>query len=282
LRMPIRSNRFRDLCRLNFVVTLAASGAVEAQTVDVHRDVVYGHSDGMAMVYDVTVPREDANGAGVVFVISGGFLSSVQQQEMIAPVAQPLLDAGFTVFNLRHPSTPRYMAPEIYEAVQVGMAHVLANSTRFGVDPSRIGTLGMSTGGLLSLLLALDHPATSASARGERPAAAVAYMPIADIRPHVGNVRTTPSLDFSPALAPSLSPVDFVSRDDPPVLMIHGNRDTIVGMEENSGRLRRLLSAQDVASDLLVIDGGHELFAGLEKERADRAAVEWFRTHLLE
>lgn len=244
-----------------------------------HRDIVYGHKDGMAMVYDVAVPS-NANGAGIVFVVSGGFLSSIQQQQMISPVVSPLYEAGFTVFYLRHPSTPKYLAPEIYDALKIGMAHILENASEFGVDPSRIGTLGMSTGGLLSLLLAVDQPESANLADGLRPSASVAYMPVTDIRPQVGNVRATPSLGFDPELAPLLSPIDFVSPDDPPILFIHGSRDQIVLPEESLTMHERLVSVE-VKTELLTVDAGHELFSGEVKQSADSSAVQWFTEHLL-
>lgn len=259
---------------------MAVGMAMEAaaQETRMERDIVYGHTDGMAMVYDVASPGENANGAGVVYVISGGFLSSRVQQDLIAPVADPLIDAGFTVFYLRHPSTPRYLAPEIYESIRLGMDHILANASRFDVDPSRVGIMGMSTGGLLALLLALDVDPAQGQARAT---AAVAYMPIVDMRTQVGNVRATPSLGFPPALAPSLSPVDFISADDPPVLFIHGETDVVVPLEDNSRRMLSLMEASGIPSELVVVDAGHELFSGPPKEVADEATVRWFEAHLL-
>jgi len=251
------------------------------QGVGVERDVIYGHVDGMATVYDVTIPA-NGNGAGVIFVISGGFLSTLQQQAFIAPVAEPLSEAGFTVFHLRHPSTPRYLAPEIYDAIRPGVTHILEHAADYGVDPSRVGTLGLSTGGTLALLLAMDVRPEASSERGERPAAVVAYMPVVDLRTEVGNVRATPSLDFAPELAPSLSPVDFVTSDDPPVLLIHGDHDDVVQLDQNSVRLRGLLSEVGIPNDLVIVDGGHELFTGEAKSAADRATVAWFRRYLLD
>lgn len=241
------------------------------------RDVVYGHKDGMAMVYDVAQPSGNANGAGIIFVISGGFFSAIESQQMIAPVARPMLDAGFTIFYLRHPSTPKYLAPEIYAALQLGRDHILSHAANFGVNPAKIGTLGMSTGGLLALLLAVDHPAEATS----RPAATVAYMPITDIRPHVGNVRATPSLGFDPLLAPSLSPIDFVSADDPPTLFIHGSQDQVVSPEDSKEMHAKLLSF-GVTTQLLSVEAGHELFTGNAKESADSAALKWFTAELLQ
>ena len=251
------------------------------QAIRVEHDVVYGHVDGMATVYDVSIPP-NPNGAGVIFVISGGFLSTLENQALIAPVAEPLIDAGFTVFHLRHPSTPKYLAPEIYDVIQEGVQHILAHSMDFEVDRGRVGIMGMSTGGMLALLLATDVDHTKSPQGGERPTAVVAYMPVADMRDQVGNVRATPSLGFPPELAPSLSPVDFVTADDPPVLFIHGDHDEVVPLQSNSVRLQQLFRTAGVPNDLLVVDGGHELFTGEAKTSADRAVVEWFQRYLLD
>lgn len=136
----------------------------------------------------------------------------------------------------------------------------------------------MSTGGLLALLLGLD--VDEAGGR-ERAAAVAAYMPIVDMRTEFGNVRATPSLGFPPELAPSLSPVDFISPDDSPVLFIHGVNDVVVPSDENSERMLPLLEAGGLTSQLVLVEAGHELFSGEPKEVADRTVVTWFETHLL-
>jgi len=268
----------RQVLAASCLIAMSLASEAMAQDPQMVRDIVYGHTDGMAMVYDVMSPAANSNGAGVAFVISGGFLSSREQQEFIAPIAHPLVDAGFTVFFLRHPSTPRYMAPEIYEALRLGMDHILANALRFNVDPARVGVMGMSTGGLLALLLGLD---VDEAVSRERPSAVVAYMPVVDMRTEVGNVQATPSLGFPPELAPSLSPVDFISPDDPPVLFIHGVDDVVVPLEENSRRMLPLMHASGLTSELVTVEAGHELFSGEPKEIADQAVVTWFEAHLL-
>lgn len=78
------------------------------------------------------------------------------------------------------------------------------------------------------------------------------------------------------------SPLDFVTSGDPPVLLIHGEADQILPMEENSSRLHGILSNAGVRNELVVVDAGHELFTGEAKATADRVVVEWFRRNLLE
>ena len=54
-------------------------------------DVIYGRKFGTALTMDIFTPKSGANGAAVVFVVSGGFMSS---HENINPiVAKPFLAA---------------------------------------------------------------------------------------------------------------------------------------------------------------------------------------------
>lgn len=63
-------------------------------------DVVYGRKWGMALTMDVFTPREKANGAGVVFVVSGGWFSS--HQAINPTYLEELLRRGYTVFTVVH------------------------------------------------------------------------------------------------------------------------------------------------------------------------------------
>src|SRR6185369_11324684 len=94
-----------------------------------------------------------ANGAGVLFLMSGGWVSSYS-----APNPrnfEALLGRGYTVFTVWHGSQPKYIVPEIMEDIHRAARFVRANAKRFGIDPQRIGVTGTSSGGHLSLLLAL-------------------------------------------------------------------------------------------------------------------------------
>ncbi|MCG8413768.1 MAG: hypothetical protein MI746_06060, partial [Pseudomonadales bacterium] len=96
------------------ITLLLASGILfvsYAQADNITADVIYGHKDGMALVYDVISP-EEANGAAVVFMVSGGWFSRWAPPENRARQFRDLLDAGFTVIPVHHGSAPRYHVPD--------------------------------------------------------------------------------------------------------------------------------------------------------------------------
>src|SRR5947208_2711399 len=74
-------------------------------------DVIYGRKDGMALTMDVFAPKENGNGAGVIFAVSGGWVSSHDSIQPI--VATEMLKRGYTVFAVVHGSQPKYTIPEI-------------------------------------------------------------------------------------------------------------------------------------------------------------------------
>ena len=84
-----------------------ASAPEPARQPSVTTDVVYGHKDGLALTFDVHWPARP-NGAGIISIISGGWQSSVEMAGFIAAYYPPLNEKGFTVFAVRHGSSPRY------------------------------------------------------------------------------------------------------------------------------------------------------------------------------
>lgn len=116
-------------------------------------DVVYDHRDGAALVMDVLVP-EKQNGIAVFRLVSGGWMS-FNAAYYKADDFKAFTDKGITVFLVSHGSKPRYKVPEIIDQLQRAIRYVRYNAKTFGVDPNRFGVMGASSGGHLSLSLAV-------------------------------------------------------------------------------------------------------------------------------
>lgn len=274
---------------------LAASGSLGRTPGGITADVVYGHKDGMALTYDVFEP-EAANGAGVLFMVSGGWYSVWQAPESRLQMFGSLLDEGFTVFAVMHGSAPRFKVPEAVSDVRAAVRHIRANADAYGVDAARLGVWGGSAGGHLSLMLGLnaegefDQPeaegrrmlapryAVNASADGS-VAAVVAYFPPVDLRPLAGPSERFPALDFDPDAAAAVSPLLFVSSDDPPTLLIHGDADELVPIR-NSEALSAALEREGVPHEFVVIEGAGHGFRGEHRTQATQLMVDWFSEQL--
>ena len=202
---------------------------------------------------------------------------------------KPMLDKGFTVFAVRHGSSPKYVIPEIIEDVRRSVRYIHLHARDYGVDPDRLGVAGASAGGHLSLMLGTTSDSGNPKAKDEvlrvsnRVAAVVAYFPPTDIRPWVSldskMSKSFPALAFDPAKAADCSPLLHVTSDDPPTLLVHGDRDKLVTLD-HSEKILEEFKKNKVVAELMVIKGAAHGFSGKDGKRASSALVAWFEKHL--
>jgi acetyl esterase/lipase len=262
------------------------------QPYDITPDVIYGHKSGMALTFDVIRPKKP-NGAAVLFMVSGAWHSMWVPPEMFfGPGASPrgqqfgqVVDHGYTLFIVRHGSAPHFKVPEAVADVRRAVRYIRANADDFDIDPKRIGVCGGSAGGHLSLMLGTTSDEGDSKSQdpiersGNRVAAVVAYFPPVDLRQWVGDKRFE-ALHFDPKLAESVSPLLHVTPDDAPTLLVHGDEDGLVTLD-NSERILAAFEEDKVACELIVIEGAGHGFPGEMGERASTALIKWFDKHLV-
>jgi acetyl esterase/lipase len=272
------------------------AGSIDASLADdafnITPDVVYGHKAGLAMTFDVIRPKEQ-NGAAVLFMMSGGWFSGwLPPEGFMSPEApdgfkhfRELVDGGYTLFIVRHGSAPQFKVPEAVADVRRAVRFIRLNTEKFGIDQNRIGVCGGSAGGHLSLMLGTGSDDGDKDAKDpvdqtqNRVAAVVAYFPPVDLREWVGPSERFPALEFDPKLAESVSPLLHVTTDDAPTLLVHGDKDDLVKLD-NSERILAAFQKAEVPCELLVIEGAGHGFGGEMGQRASKALVEWFDKHL--
>ncbi len=262
--------------------TPGASLAQESALDDVRitPDVVYGHKEGMALTFDVFQPA-DANGAAILYMVSGGWVSRWNRPEVAVRGFAGLLEKGFTVMAVRHGSSPRFKVPEAEADVRLALRYVRLHADDLGIDSERLGVYGGSAGGHLSLMLGTvsdDGLAEDSDVlkTPSRVAAVVAYYPPVDLTEMVGPSERFPALDFADDLAAGISPVLHVTSDDPPTLLIHGDADRLVNVS-HSHRMHEALQGAGVESELIIIPGGdHGFTRAVDRAQATAAMVAWF------
>jgi acetyl esterase/lipase len=277
-----------------FLLGTFTGGAFGKEAYEITPDVVYGHKAGMALTFDVIRPNEQ-NGAAVLFMMSGGWFSNWIPPEQFVGQQPPfglamfrdLVDKGYTVFIIRHGSAPQFKVPEAVADVRRAVRYIRLNGDKFGIDANRIGVCGGSAGGHLSLMLGTASDEGAANAQDEvdrtsnRVAAVVAYFPPVKIDEFFKLKDDFPALDFDEKLADSVSPLLFVTPDDPPTLLVHGDKDDLVKLDQSQRILAEFKEAK-VPCELIVIEGARHGFGGKDAERAGHALVAWFEQYLAE
>ncbi len=282
------------LCFVVLAVCAVAQTGAQTQA-EVIPDVVYGHKDGMALTFDVLKPKTKPNGAAVIFMVSGGWVSTYSPPQQMATRFNYLLDKGITVIPVRHGSSPKYFIPEIVSDVRRAVRFIRYNAKQWGIDPDRLGVFGGSAGGHLSLVLGTASDNGDPNAKEDfmkvsnRVASVVAYFPPVDLRPLArgvnpqptgGTLDRFPALNFDKAKAPDYSPIVHVSPDDPPTLLIHGDKDDLVPIS-NSKIIYEAFRKNNVRSQFITIEGAGHGFRGEDAKRASAAMTAWFEETLL-
>jgi len=274
----IQMNRRNPILSLTLTIFLTI-GNLYAQDTTISRHHIYGHRDGMAMYYDVEVP-ENANGLGVVFIVSGGFVSGEENLTISKPFWNVMLENGYTLFQIYHPAHPVYRIPDAFDALTLGVQHIRDNSESFDVDNERLGIFGISTGGFLSLLVGMSVDSIERNESDFK--AIIAMMPPVDVEDVDFDAELFGAryLDFDPALYSVVSPVNYVTPDDPPTLLIHGRNDQAVPYARTSVRMKSLLDEAGVKNRLVSVDAGHEIFPEPYLSESHSAVLEWLAEHL--
>lgn len=283
------------LCLLA-VLCLAVPASLRAgDDVRIHPDLIYGRKDGMALTLDVIKPAK-ANGAGILWIQSGGWYSNWVDAKVWLGAAKPFLDKGFTMFIVRHGSAPKYAIPEAAQDVRRSVRFIRLKAKEYGVDPERLGVMGGSAGGHLSLLLGTtgdDGNSTSKDAvlkERSHVAAVVALYPPTDISDWVTNPPEAikkipalkPPLTFAAKLAPDLSPLLKVTEKSAPALMIHGDKDELVPIDHSRNMVAAMEKAKATAKLITIEGAGHSFTAKQNQEIIVPAMVGWFEKHLAE
>ena len=268
----------------------------------VERNVVYGMYSGLALLLDVYHP-EDPNGYGVIFISGSGWAAPLglharplkeSGQEKV--YAEPLADAGYTVFAINHRATPRFQYPAPVEDAQRAVRFARHHAERFGINKDHIGAMGGSSGGhLVSLLGTLEgegipddpDPLMRESAKVQCVVARAAPVQLRgglQIALLVGMAlrrRGGPN-SIEARTYREASPVTHVTSDDPPFLLVHGDADERVAFKQ-SEIMRDALHKVGVEVELLKIPGGGHgpTFPGATNPPDYvGATIDWFNQHL--
>lgn len=276
------------------ILTLVVAVMTHSAKADVTitPDVVYGHKLGLAMTFDVFAPTENANGAAVLFMVSGGWYSNWTPPEQSQFVFKALTDKGFTVFAVRHGSSPKFSIAEAVSDVRHSVRFIRMNAEKFKIDPNRIGVYGMSAGGHLSLMLGTASDEGDPNAKdpvdrvSDRVNAVVAYVAPTDLRIMANDAPDRlpaytrfPALDIDAKTAEPDSPLLHVTADDAPTLLLAGDKDDLVPVE-HSRNIQAAFEKAKVKSQLIEFEGAGHGFQGEDAKKSTEEMVAWFMTHL--
>ncbi len=271
-----------------------SSGIPDSVTAEL--DIAYAGTKNPRQSLDLYRPsarHEDKPLPVVVFIHGGGWQNGDKRggYRMIAPLVESGKYAGVSVgYRLSGEAT---WPAQIHDC-KAAIRWLRANASDLGLDPKKIGVTGTSAGGHLVAMLGTSGEVSELEGQlGAHTSESSAVTCVVDqFGPSellsMGGWHDNPdspeakliggTLQENQEAAKNASPISYVSKDDPPFLLIHGTADRVVPFDQ-SKRLHEALVRVGVDSVLVPVEGGGH--GGFPRGPLVERMTQFFDKHLL-
>ena len=231
-------------------------------------NVTYATRDSGDLKADVYLPKTEGPHPAIL-AIHGGYWSFGSKSAMSGR-ARTLADRGYVVVNIdyRLAGDGDVLMEDIIHDVKSAIIWMRENAAEYNIDPDQIGTYGYSAGGHLALMMGVTDGSEGlegpdANGTSTRVQAVVAGAPGTEFRNRATDDTTFEFLFGGtrgelPEEYAAASPGNWVSADDPAIMMFYGTNDTVIS-QENLLDFKDDLDSASVENELLEIPGGSHL-----------------------
>ncbi len=277
---------------LGAMTAQAGARGPDLSKVNVQRDIAYVPGGHARQKLDLYVPKErDPNGprALIVWVHGGAWLGGSKEQTP----ALRLLEQGYAVASINYRLSQHAIFPAQIEDCKAAIRWLRANAASYGYDPNHIGVWGASAGGHLVALLGTTGGAKNFDVGpnlgvSSRVQAVCDFFGPSDFT-KMSSFPSTMNHDAADAPEAKLiggpvqenkdkvqraNPITYVTKDDPPFLIVHGDSDPLVPHNQ-SELLRGALQKAGVDVTFYTVKGGGH--GGFRDPQVDALVTQFFQ-----
>ncbi|MEO5593965.1 MAG: alpha/beta hydrolase [Chitinophagaceae bacterium] len=247
-----------------------------------------------AQKLDIYLPDSNSNKYPVIISIHGGaFMMGDKADAQVTPMLEGL-QHGYAVVSINYRLSSEALFPKNIEDLKTAIRWVKANAVNYKLNPGKIAVWGNSAGGYLAALagtsggiMTLEDLSLGNPDQVSRVQAVVDwYGPINFLKmdeqlkatgygiPNHNEVNSPESklmgqqIMLIPEKVKLANPENYISKDDPPFLIMHGEEDQLVPAQQSiifSHKLKNVLGKEKIT--LHVIENAHH--GGPEFEKAE-------------
>jgi acetyl esterase/lipase len=277
------------------LAAVLAPQRVQIKDLDVIRDIPYAETGNESHTLDIYRKKGDDKVSPLIMFIHGGAWRNGSKSPPRQLVLQ-LAKEGYTCASIEYRFTQEAYWPAQLHDCKAAVRFLRANFDKYGIDRENIGVWGTSAGGHLAAMLGLTGTRKDLEGRLGDSAESSAVQAVVDcygptdlqklvLSRILNDDRRFKGNDPERALFKDIqSPFDvlrnaspnyFVSPNQPPFLLIHGDEDSTVPLIQSEMLLARLKAAGNDASLIVQKGVGHQL-----KPEHYPAITAFFRKHL--
>ena len=243
------------------------------------RDVEYAHAGGVSLKLDLYVPGTEGPHPLFVWIHGGAFMGGDKGRIFWTPVSN-LAQRGYAVASINYRLSGQAAFPALVQDAKAAIRWLRANAVKYEIKADRIVVGGESAGGYLSAMLgttggvaALEDLTMGNSSQSSRVQGVVDFFGPTDfLRMDAGAPKSCekPMMHSAPQSPESrllgcnigdcrekvkaANPITYITKDDPPFLILHGTGDCLVASSQ-SRLLQDALKASGVPSKLHLLPG---------------------------
>ncbi len=257
------------------------------ETSQVWKDVNYASDDQAFHTCDIYLPKQEKATYPVVIHIYGSawFSNSSKGAADLGTIVKALLNAGYAVVCPNHRSSMDAKWPAQLHDIRAVIRFVRGEAAKYHFDPSFVATSGFSSGGHLASIAATtsgqkqakvgtvdidlegnvgnfcnELSAVNAACDWSGPVDLTAmdcgdHMQMGEKSPE--DILLNASLATEPDKYLSLSATNYVDKNDPPIIIFHGEKDNVVPCCQGKKFYDLLKAAGVKTTATFVPEGGH-------------------------
>jgi len=247
-------------------------------------NIEYAHPGGHSLLLDLYLPEHHDNDSAIpviVWIHGGGWVQGDRHDQF----AVPLAGHGYAIASIEYRLSQVATFPAQIEDCKAAVRWLRSKAKLYNLDSAHIGAWGGSAGGHLSALLGtsgdvkelegtegnLDYssrvqavcdwcgPGDFTTIIEQSKASPVTMAIRWDTPDSYGAKLIGGALNENIAKARAASPITYITKDAPPFLIMHGDRDNLVPLAQ-SQELRDALQKAGVEAKLVVIPGAGHIF----------------------
>ncbi len=239
------------------------------------RDIEYIPGGGHSRSLDLYLPEKKGNAKLplVVWIHGGAWLGG----DKGANQALGLVQDGFATASINYRLSGEARFPAQIEDCKAAIRFLRSKAAEYGIDGERIGVWGSSAGGHLASLLGTSSTVKDGDAGGKngpssRVEAVCDFFGPADLLTLSSQAGNNAALNHDDPNSPeaqliggpiqqnadkarAASPISYITKDAPPFLIVHGDKDSVVPVGQ-SWELDGALRQAGASSSLHIVSGG--------------------------
>ena len=227
-------------------------------------DIIYCTPENSPQTMDVYFPDAGGPWPALVYVHGGSWMHGDKVEAGL--FARMMTAQGYLVVSINYRLYPAAQFPAMIEDVKCAVRSLRANAAYYNLDANRIGAVGVSAGGHLAALLGTTGASVGWDVgeyldQSSRVQAVIAMAGVMDLSRNFPNtdIEAMKRIGFGEFNVVEASPISHVTPDTPPFLLIHGDHDEVVPLEQSQLMYDRLVQ-ENVPAQLVIVQNARHSF----------------------